>query len=150
VWACDIDARISNPEDVLQETKADLGEEAYNIVKKTIYPWKNVHLVQASMTQLPDSFPQFNRIFCISTLEHMSCADRRQALQEFARTLAPGGLVVLTVDYPAVSPEELLKMADDVGLIPAGAVLLGTPPKEALSGAYLNIYRCVLKAKAQP
>lgn len=147
VWACDLDSRIIDQEEMLKETNLDLGEKAYTIAKKFFSQCKTIHCTQASLTHLPDSLPLFDRIFCISVLEHMSSADRKLALKEFARKLSSQGLVIITVDYPSIRPETLFQEALECGLVPAGSIILETPPKEALSSAGLYIYRCVLKAK---
>ena len=134
---------------ILENTKNDLGAEAFSVVSKTVYPWDNVHCVRATITSLPDSMPLFDRIFCISALEHMSVKDRQETLTQFARKLAPGGLVVITIDYPSVSPEELLNCASEAGLVPVDTAIVGAPPKGALfsDSMGLYIYRCVLKNK---
>ena len=93
----------------------------------------------------------FDRIFCISTLEHLPKNDIQKALKEFARKLAPNGLVIISVDYPLIDPENLFRVAASVGLVPAGNVELGLPPKNAINGSplypSLYVYCCVLKHK---
>ncbi len=148
-WACDLDSRIANQTELLRVTYDDLGEEAYQVVKMKGQLLKQVNLVHASICDLPDNMPQFDRIFCISTLEHLDPISREQALEQFARNLAPNGLVVLTVDYPKVIPEDLLESASEAGLVPAKKAHLGTPPEGALSNGYLFIYRCVLKHRSE-
>ena len=146
VWACDLDPRIED-KDRIFEASEWFGPESYNTLTKTIYPWNNVFLLRASVTALPNSMPLFDRIFCISTLEHMSISDRKAAFEQFCKKLAPGGLVVITMDYPMCTPEEILRQADEAGLVPAGAVVVGTPPAGALTWGILYVYRCVLKRK---
>ena len=91
----------------------------------------------------------FDRIFCISTLEHLPKNDIKKALKEFAGKLAPNGFVIITMDYPMINPEELFEIAASVGLIPAGKAELGPPPKNAVNGnplyPLLYVYCCVLK-----
>jgi ubiquinone/menaquinone biosynthesis C-methylase UbiE len=147
-WACDIDSGIANRTQMLEKSK-ELGTEGYNVSAQCINGKNNVRFVQASITALPSFLPRFDRIFCISVLEHLPPADRQMALWEFSRTLMTNGLVIITIDYPLCSPEELLKMANNAGLTPAGPVTMGPPPESALfNSAYgLYVYRCVLKRK---
>ena len=109
-----------------------------------------VRMVCSSICDLPDYMPMFDRIFCISTLEHMSKEDIKKTLFEFSRKLTPDGLVIITLDYPlSITPEALLEIAKSAKLIPAGNVEIGSPPKNAVNGApyypSLYVYRCVLK-----
>jgi ubiquinone/menaquinone biosynthesis C-methylase UbiE len=106
-----------------------------------------VTLVKASICQLPEELPLFDRIFCISTLEHLCAKDQKDTITEFARFLAPNGLLVLTVDYPEVTPTALIELADSVGLVPAGDVILDQPTKDSLTNGHLSIYRCVFTHK---
>lgn len=147
-WACDIDSRINSADQILEETRDDLGYNAFAKLSAKLELFKKVHLVQASICQLPEEMPKFDRIFCISTIEHLPSIQRKMALQEFSRKLAPNGLLVLTVDYPAVIPEDLIAMAGEAGLEPLGAFELGSPPLDAVSSMNLYIYRCVLKHKS--
>ncbi len=144
VWACDIDPTITDSVKLLQVVRQELGEATYQTLKeKGENP--RLHFVHASICDLPNTMPQFDRIFCISTFEHMSRNDQKKALAEFARKLKPDGLLIMTIDYPVVTSESLLSMAKDAGLIPAGDCVMGLPPRGALAGEGFHIYRCVLK-----
>jgi SAM-dependent methyltransferase len=145
-WACDWDIRIAHKDQILQETMDDLGLTAYEVLAFNPDLHKKVHLVHSSITNLPENMPLFDRIFCISTLEYMSKEERKKALKEFCIKLAPKGLIIITVDYPTVTPEELLQAAREAGLTPAGEVKLGKPPKNAIHDQGLYIYCCVLKS----
>lgn len=143
-WACDGDWRIGSLNRIVENIYEDLGSDAYDIVVAK-RPWEHVNLVCASICKLPSEMPKFDRIFCISTLEHLCTKDRQDALTEFSKFLAPDGLVILTVDYPEVTPKELFAAAASVGLVPAGPVELAMPPSGALHNPSWYIYRCVLK-----
>jgi hypothetical protein len=144
-WACDTDWRIGHKEQILEASK-ELGDEGYNTVAQYL-DQTHVQLIQSSITALPSSMPHFDRIFCISTLEHLSPDDRQLALNEFSRMLMPNGLIILTVDYPACTPDALLTMAKQAGLAPAGSVVTDLPSEGALfhTAWGLRVYRCVLK-----
>jgi SAM-dependent methyltransferase len=101
----------------------------------------------ASVVDLPYGDGTFDRVFCISTLEHLGPDGRAGALREFGRVLRPGGLAVLTVDVPPVNLRALLDQADAAGLRPAGDVLdLDGPPAGAVyhEGWGLRVYRAAL------
>jgi SAM-dependent methyltransferase len=155
-WACDTDPRLIDDFLLMKETFDDLGEENYKILEGKRALRSKVHLMHRSICNLPEETPSFDRIFCISTLEHLSPQDRVKALSEFARKLTPDGLVVITMDYPFIKPEELLEDARKVGLVPAGSTHVGYPPQNAivsttaLPGLPLYIYRSTLKLKGTP
>lgn len=46
----------------------------------------------------------FDRIFCISVMEHLSPTTRPSAVREMARVLKTDGLVLMTVDLPRDDP----------------------------------------------
>lgn len=146
-WACDIDRRILNFNYLIHQ----YGKEVYEKIKNKVPIWQTAHLVHCSICSLTADMPMFDRIFCISTLEHMQPMDRKQALCEFAKKLSQDGLIIITVDYPTINPKELLRMAEEAGLIPAKEVDLSGPFSDALNGnpyyPSLYIYRIVLKHK---
>ena len=144
-WACDTDYRIINREAIIQETYRDLGKDAYLGLISKDYIFDKITLLQASIFNLPDSMPLFDRIFCVSTLEHLRPQERARTLKNFAKFLAPNGLLILTVDYPAVTPEELSIATKNAGLVPVSAEEIGTPPAGTLSNGSYSIYRCVYK-----
>ncbi|NGX34273.1 MAG: 2-O-methyltransferase NoeI [Candidatus Anoxychlamydiales bacterium] len=148
-WACDIDPQILDYETIMKQTKSDFGQDAYDIMYENIHQWMKVNLVCSSICSLPNYMPMFDRIFCISMLEHLSNDEMKQTLKEFAKKLSSKGLLVITVDYPTIHPKKLLEIAASEGLIPAGNIELGSPPKNAVNGnpyyPALYVYRCVLK-----
>lgn len=54
-------------------------------------------LESASELTFPDNY--FDRVFCISVIEHMEDDIIAKSIQEMERVLKPGGLVLLTFDY---------------------------------------------------
>jgi hypothetical protein len=144
-WACDIDI------DVLDFNKmiTQYDDETTKKIAKSIPIWENINFCYASICNLPKYMPIFDRIFCISTLEHMTKNDRKKALMEFKKKLSKNGLLIITVDYPEITPEELMVMSKEVGLVPAGDYDLKLPSENALNGypyyPSFYIYRCVLK-----
>lgn len=149
VIALDADPRIDHVESIIQETYDDLGETAYSVLVSSPNLYTQVKRVRASICNLPDNLPMFDRIFCISTLEHLCDKDRNDAMAEFSKHLSRDGLLIITVDYPEVTPEKLIEVADSVGLVPAGDVQLEKSPQDLTNG-YLSIYRIVFAHKDEP
>jgi len=147
VWACDTDKRICSISKIIQETFDDLGHSAKTSLCLKDDIFSKINLVCASILRLPQYMPLFDRIFCISTLEHLSSLDRKKTLQEFKKFLAPDGFIVLTVDYPVITPEVLASCCNEIGLRMLGNVEFGFPSEQALTSQGLHVYRCVLTHK---
>ena len=65
----------------------------------------------------------FDRIFCISSIEHISPKKSiEDVLSDFARMLKPDGIVTVTFDLPDISVEEFLSFSSNAGLSPVGEV----------------------------
>ncbi|SEO94779.1 class I SAM-dependent methyltransferase [Paenibacillus sp. OV219] len=101
-YACDMDPRITSIPSILMEIALDIGEAAAMAVAST-YEEGSITLSQAGITELPYDNQLFDKIFCISVLEHLTPADAILALKEFERTLHADGVIVVTLDYPAVN-----------------------------------------------
>ncbi|MEQ9288841.1 MAG: class I SAM-dependent methyltransferase [Cyclobacteriaceae bacterium] len=86
---------------------------------------------QNNMTQLDCPDESFDRVFCISVLEHIdSWRVKYEGLQEMVRILKPGGKLILTFDLGIESPlNDILQIIRLSGLTPANNIDL-TWPKE--------------------
>jgi SAM-dependent methyltransferase len=144
-WACDVDPRIAHPEEIIQETYDDLGPNAGKVLTENPHLLERVKRLHCSICKLPNDLPKFDRIFCISTLEHMSVQDQQLAFAEFARVLAPSGLLIITFDYPVVTPDHLRSIAQAAGLIQMSDLWETQPEQDALNNGAFCIYRCVFK-----
>lgn len=146
-WVCDIDNRILDFKYLVHQ----YGEETFKMLKDRILSWEQIHFVSCSICYLPSYMPTFDRIFCISTIEHLKPEDTQKALIEFSKKLSKDGLIIITIDYPAANPKDILQMADIAGLIPAKEVDFRGPYSTDLNGTpyypNLYIYRIVLKHK---
>lgn len=92
------------------------------------HPPTKVIFACMDITRLDYSDEMFDRVFCISVLEHMETEEREAGLREFRRVLRPGGLLVLTVDVPAIAPGILVGAAMENGLFSPGPVEFREPP----------------------
>lgn len=142
VYGCDRDARILSNAAILQEIREVFGEREAVYVAENGYLNK-VRLYQADLESLPFRDGTFDTIFCISVFEHLSDAQKREALRQFYRTLKDGGKLVLTMDYPLADPAFMQASFAEVGFKPAGPVDY-TIPQGAIAGQGLLCYRAVL------
>lgn len=67
----------------------------------------DIKLYQESMCRMHFEDDTFDRVFCISVIEHLPLAEARLGMREMARVLKKGGLLLVTVDNdgPHVTPE---------------------------------------------
>lgn len=160
--ACDLDPRLSDPEAI-----RTLAVKGYHISPASDFPERYLQEIDyavSSLTALPYKTAQFDRIFCISVLEHLTdrlnrfpglrcleswgCRmrrDIRDSLIEFKRVLKDDGLIVLTFDYPCINLDYLRRVVDEVGLAFAGPVDFSRP-ENAIHFAEKNLhcFRAVL------
>ena len=98
-----------------------------------------------------------DRVFCISVLEDLN-EMIGPVLKEFARTLHPEGLIVLTFDvqydddkplpvYPGINFEKFLKAIDEAGLEPVGKMDMDKTDAVVQEDWNLCCYHCVLRKK---
>jgi SAM-dependent methyltransferase len=119
------------------------------------------------VTNLPYRDGMFDRIFCISVLEHLDDFFNRhagwrvpgllrfafhraieQSLREFRRVLTDDGVIVLTFDHPDINLDYLFEVTGDTGLEPAGEVRRDIPPDALFCEPLgLRCFRLVLKKK---
>lgn len=113
--------------------------------------WKLKALDQDIASGLPFAANQFDRVFSICVIEHLTSQVRRKMMQEIQRVLKPGGIAGLTTDYDhrrkvCLTDKGLRfgyakKFYDDV-LAPSGLQLMGNlelidaNPSENFLGAF--------------
>jgi SAM-dependent methyltransferase len=144
VVATDLDERLAAPDAILAAVAAAapgdndaLGFAARQLPRLT--------LDRVGIDAMPYRDGSFDRVFCISVLEHLPPAVRTAALREFARVLAPGGLAVLTMDHPLVDLDAFAADADQAGLRFAGDVRRQLPADALWSPEYrLHCFRALL------
>ena len=74
----------------------------------------NVSHVEGDARSLPLPDETFDRVFCVSVLEHLPGDDVSKALSELIRVLKPGGVLLLTFDVVMIGPVCLGHMEIDV------------------------------------
>lgn len=163
VYACDYDGSILSSENILKAIKDTFGEEA-SLELPSRY-LNNIHYNRASLTSLPYKDKMFDKIYCISVLEHLKDYfnkypiltnmgfmkvfmknDIYAALKEFKRILKDNGLIIMTFDYPDINLSYLKKVVAELELSFAGNISVNMPDN-ALYSEELNLYcfRAVIK-----
>jgi len=166
VHACDIDERILWPAEILKDVAREFGKDAAD--QLSIEFVNRVHYARCSTTSLPYEIEKFDKIYCISVLEHLTCSAKRSrhplrtilatilgrvysddillSLSEFQRVLKKNGLIILTFDYPRIDLEYFEKIVSKLGLAFAGGVSYELPPCALYSREQkLYCYRAMLR-----
>ena len=124
VYACDLDERILSKEEIVADLIDVLGQEAMNFpleyLDKPLLSRQDI-----SNTSYNDAM--FDRIICISVLEHLTEEGLLKTLLEFKRILKKDGLLVATVDYPYLDLEKFNHMLEKSGLFYTGKVNFELP-----------------------
>ena len=74
----------------------DLDQRALDFAK--VHPWSvgKIECIHGSILDLPFPDNRFDRVFCVSVLEHME--DWQQGVKELVRVLKPGGRILVSFD----------------------------------------------------
>ncbi|MDR0928510.1 MAG: class I SAM-dependent methyltransferase [Oscillospiraceae bacterium] len=143
VHACDINpdilkpVRQLNPGVILQ---TELPADAIETLARLEGGIRNSCRSVDDLAQ-PDAF--FDKIFCISVLEHLpaeGAGSMAGAMRAFHRVLKPGGLLLLTFDVPLIRPADFRHAAVDAGFTFCGA-FDDTMPENAVHSAAWGL-RC--------
>lgn len=101
------------------------------------------------MTQLNVPDGSFDRVFCLSVIEHITePVIWQKGIKEMVRVLKPGGRLILTVDLgincPLTNPLDIIKFS---GLVPAGNIDFRWPQKRFvnMNGEGLDVFGIVLE-----
>ncbi len=87
-----------------------------------------VRVIQGDMRQLPIASGSYDRVFCLSVIEHLPLSIARAGVQEMARILKDGGRAILTVDVNMLTEvSRPLDLIWDSGLFPVGQFDLRWP-----------------------
>ncbi|MGQ9533133.1 MAG: class I SAM-dependent methyltransferase [Desulfotomaculales bacterium] len=148
VHACDLDPRILSPGAILAEVAREFGENAARGFPTRYF--RRICYARASLTALPYEEGKFDKVYCISVLEHLHPQDIFLGLKEFERTLKDDGLILLTCDYPLLDPARLATLIRGSGLAFAGKAAFALPDNPLYSPLHgLHCFRTALR-KAKP
>lgn len=87
-----------------------------------------LEVVQCAMEATPLASDTFDRVFCVSVIEHLPSEVARRGVQEMARILKPGGRLIITVDVNMHSTiSRPLDLVWESGLVPLGKMDLRWP-----------------------
>ena len=153
VHAVDADERINSYEKMAAAIDATFGANARaNCPEEFV---NQVNVKQACLTKLPYKNSMFDKIFCISAIEHINDADKVLAFKESKRVLRKSGMLILTVDYSrtpeygSATMEQIETMAKEAGFKLAGEKDEAIPTNAINWGNNLFCFRMVLvKEKA--
>lgn len=142
VYSCDVDKDIekTNLDDVSDLILNDyfLSREHLNAINKPSY-FQKIQNRCCPITKLPYKDKNFDKIYCISALEHLPCKDMYNSFKEFKRVLKDDGQLILTFDYPDISLDHLQQVMNMLHLEFAGDVDFDLPDDAIYSDQY-NIY----------
>ncbi|MCM3785467.1 class I SAM-dependent methyltransferase [Neobacillus mesonae] len=146
VYACDLDPRILSPDAIRAAVAVDFGTQLARILPERYIT--SIDRKQANLAALPYPNESFDKVYCISVLEHLDRSTRLQSLREFARVLKPDGRIVLTFDVPEIEPQQLSTLLTEAGLTVDG-VLNTVKPDSALYttmyGPAIYCFRALIK-----
>jgi len=143
-FACDLDPRIDDPEAIVADIQPEVGAEPAQAFARASL--QRLERTRCSITATPYGDAAFDRVFCISVLEHLPADDRKATLREFARIVRPNGLVVLTMDHPLVDLDEFVQAVAAAGLRFVGDVRRHVPLDALWSrGQRLRCFRALLQ-----
>jgi len=124
VYACDLDRRIINKEEQLQMMGNYFSDED---IEKAATHIANINFAVCSLKSLPYRNDMFDKIYCLSALYNVSNNEIQQILAEFYRTLTKNGLLVLTIDDPAMKLRFLANCVRQAGFTFVGHLDLKLP-----------------------
>ena len=161
VHAVDLDERILAPEAIREEVKSTYG------VDLARHYLDGIDYRRASLTELPYADRTFDKVYCISVLEHMRDPLNKwpwllafrpllgflqptieQAMREFRRVLKEDGLMVLTFDHPRISLRYVEHLVQHLELEFAGPHDYAVPSDALLwDTRQLRCFRAVLRKR---
>ena len=71
-----------------------------------------IHLSKGDVSEMDFADDSFDRIFCISAIEHMEEGVAKKAIAEMVRVLKPGGKLVMTMDYTRIKSTQFEDWAE--------------------------------------
>ena len=110
-------------------------------IKDVAHNYSNLTLYHTDLTDTPSQEGTYDRVFCISVLEHLNPIERIDTLMEFYRVLKPSGLAVITCDIPLVTPVKLITHALQIGFsLPGPAYPQAPDPSYTIYSEEYGLY----------
>ncbi|MDR0879626.1 MAG: class I SAM-dependent methyltransferase [Clostridioides sp.] len=109
----DADNRILNRSEVLSLARENCTREEYNKIEE-ISNKIDFKCGDITATGYPNKY--FDKVFCISVLEHLPANSMFRAIKEFSRILKDDGKLILTFDYPSVDFLQLTTVMEQAGM----------------------------------
>ena len=140
VHACDLDSCILNEKLIIDGIKESFNYDVTSLNQKI-----NYQCCDLNQMKYPDNY--FDRIFCISVLEHCEPGEVVNILTGFKRLLKTDGLIVLTFDVPTNNLLDVITQnLETLNLTLAGDLLLERPENAIYNKTWeLYCFRMVLK-----
>lgn len=113
VHAVDIDERIIDRDEIINQQKNYFNEKDISLSKEYL---EKIILKNEDLKSLSYKDESFDKIYCISVLHCLSEEDILEVLKEFKRILKANGLLIITVDSPTITVENLINNICEVGL----------------------------------
>jgi ubiquinone/menaquinone biosynthesis C-methylase UbiE len=119
-------------------------------IKDLQNPFNNLKMYHGDITKTDYVENTFDKIFCISVLEHLQGEELHEVLKEFYRVLKQTGKLILTCDYPLLKPDALFAIAETKGFIAKEPLEYSHKDKDNIKGQYggLRCYSMVLEKEA--
>lgn len=163
--ACDADRRITDPGAIREALLAVAGKSPLDSPSHRYL--RDIDYCRARLEELPYPDRKFDKIYCISVLEHLPDHFNRfrwmrslrglfpfvarqveQALREFYRTLKDDGMLVLTLDYPRIDLDYFVPLVEEIGFVFCGEIDRHLPDDAIYSEAHqLYCFRALLRKK---
>lgn len=141
-----IDLEDLSKENILKEIEIRFGKEELKGFDESLI--NKINFKKDSITNLSYKDKKFDKIFCISSLEHMDKEVVCNGLKELKRVLKDNGRIILTIDYPTLLPQDLIKIIKEVELKIDGNYdfdLKGSEISTTYFGSELKVYNLILK-----
>jgi SAM-dependent methyltransferase len=110
---------------------------------------KKITFMHGELESIDSLFEEkkFDKIFCISVLEHMHPDSIIKTLENFKKVLKDDGKIILTIDHPFLTADHFINFANKNELIFASAIDYKIDYAKVLKGPYngLKCYRAVLE-----